>query len=215
MTDEEKLKVFEKHLKMMKTESIRRFTEFAITRLPEYFWTLMASTTQKHHGKSETLIDHVQACLGIAEEVIGQFNGHWTYRQNDQLLSALILHDGFRCGEPGKERRFMQEDIDQKGYPQEFLGKMRTCREHPEAGYKQLLSLSAEFNLKAAKEKTKQIGAKDLQPVLKGVRYHYGPWCRTKLHKPFSLSWPFDSVVMQVFNIDHMQCINAQLWTRK
>jgi len=214
MTNKEKLKVFEKHLKMMKTKSIRSFTEFAILKFPEYFWTLLASTTRKHHGKTETLIDHVQGCLQIAERVIEQFDKHWTERQNDQLISAIILHDGWRCGEPGNERRFVQSDIDEKGYPKELLGELRTDHEHPEAGYKQLLSLSAEFNLQAASKKMEQIGAKNLQPILKGVRYHYGPWCRTKLRTPFSLSWPFDSVVVQVHNIDFQQSVNASIWTR-
>jgi len=215
MNKKEKLKIFEKHLKMMKTKSIRMFTEYAISKLPDYFWTLLASTTRKHHGASETLIDHVQGCLFIAEKVIQQFEGHWTDRQGDQLMSALILHDGWRCGEPGKERRFTQEDINEKGYPQELLGELRTSRDHPEVGYQQLLSISVDFNLKAQEEKTERISAKNLQAILKGVRYHYGPWCRTKLRKPFSLSWPFDSVVMQVHNIDHMQMINAQIWTRE
>ena len=215
MKDEEKLKVFEKHLKMMKTKSIREFTEFALLRVPDYFWTLPASTTGSHHGNKETLLDHVQGCLYIAEGVIGQFKGHWTDRQNDQLLSALILHDAWRCGEPDNEERFTQEIIDERGYSQELLGKLRTSREHPEVGYRQLLFLSAEFNREAIKNKTNQIGAKSLQPILKGVRLHYGPWTQTELKKPFSLSFPFDNVFVQVHNVDFMQMRNAMYWTRE
>lgn len=209
MTNEEKLKVFEKYLKMIKDESIRNFTEFVISKFPEYFWTIPASTSGNRHGKYESLVDHVLGCLKIAEKVIEQFDKHWTNNQNDQLLSALIFHDGWRCGEPGNESRFTQEYIDKKGYSNDLLNKLCTDNEHPEVGYKQLLFLSTEFNLQAIK-----IKEEDLQPILKGVRYHYGPWCKTKLREPFNLNWPFDSVIVQVHNIDFQQCINSAILTR-
>jgi hypothetical protein len=215
MTNDEKLKVFEKHLKMIKNESILEFTKFALLNVPDYFWILPASTTRENHGHGETLIDHIQGCLDLAEMVIEQFNNHWTDNQNDQLISALILHDGWRCGAPGKERRFTQDDINEKGYSQKLLGEIRTSREHPEVGFQQLLLLSAEFNRLAIQNKINQIGARNLQPILNSVRYHYGPWTRTALKKPFSLSWPFDNVVVQVHNIDNMQTRNAFLFTRR
>ena len=81
MTNEEKLNVFKKHLCMIKNKSIRDFTEFCIVRFPEYFWTIMASTSNMRHGHNETLIDHIQGCLFIAEYVIEQFAGHWTNNQ--------------------------------------------------------------------------------------------------------------------------------------
>jgi hypothetical protein len=212
MTDEEKLKVFEKHIKMISTQAVRDFVEFVLLRVPEYFWTLPISTSGRQHSREETLVDHIQGCLFIAECVIDQFDGHWTKKQKDQLFAALILHDCWRCGEVGNEKRFTQKNIDDKGCSQELLGNLRTSSDHPEVGYQNLLCLSAEFNQQAAANKQDQIGGKNLSPILKGVRYHYGPWTNCK--KPFSLSWPYDSVVMQVHNIDYHQCKNAVLWTR-
>lgn len=136
---------------------------------------------------------------------------YWTNNQNDQLLSALIFHDGWKCGEPGSEKRFTQEYIDKKGYPNDLLNKLCTDDKHPEVGYEQLLSLSTEFNLQA----TFKIKEEDLQPILDGVRYHYGPWCKTKLQEPFNLNWPFDSVIVQVHNIDFQQCIKSTILTRR
>lgn len=205
--------VFRKHLDMIKSVSIRTFTEFIIKRFPDYFWTLMASTSNMGHGKDETLVDHVQGCLFAAEQVIKQFEGHWTSRQNDQLIAALIMHDGWRCGVPGNERRYIQEDIDKSNgkISQDLLGKLRTARDHPEVGYVQTLILSSEFNRSVDNEL--RICSKDLQVILKGIRYHYGKWTQSKC-KPFSLSWPYDSVVMQVHNIDYHQMVNAQYFTR-
>jgi hypothetical protein len=214
LTDEEKLKVFEEHLKRIKSTPIKKFTEFAIARLPEYFWTLPASTTRLNHGAGETLLDRIMGCLYIARQVCdAQFKSHWTQRQKDQLVSALILHDGWRCGVEGDERRITQEMIDERGIDQDLLGNLKTTREHPEIGYRQLLLIVQEFNAMATKEKTKGIGAKDVSMILRAVRYHYGPWTEVR-YKPFSLSWPYDSVIMQTHNIDFHQCHNMIYITR-
>ena len=148
----------------------------------------------------------------MAEAVCEQFDGHWKQRQKDQLISAVIMHDGWRCGEPGYERRITQEMIDKRGYPQDKLDNLCTAPDHAEAGYRQLLRLSADFNRIAIENKEKQIAAKDLAIILKAVRYHYGPWLDIK-NKPFSLDWPYSSVVMQCHNIDFHQAKNAKWWS--
>jgi hypothetical protein len=217
MTDDQRLGVFSEHLGMISSASVRAFAEFAVLRLPDYFWTLVASTSDKGHGKDETLVDHVLGCLYIAEHVIQQFEGHWTQRQNDQLIAAVMLHDGWRCGEPGNERRFTQKEIDESGgkYSQEMLGVLRTSNDHPEVGFRQLLALSAEFNRIAIENRTESISPKDLQSILQGVRFHYGPWTKnTGCPKKHSLSWPYDTVVVQVHNIDYHQMLNANYFTR-
>lgn len=214
MTDEEKLGVFGKHLDMMRSKVIGDFTRFCILRFPEYFWTLPASTSGRNHGSGETLIDHIQGCLWLSERVIEQFDKVWTQRQKDQLLSAIILHDGWRCEDAlGREIVFTQEYLDEKWYPSELLGKPRTSREHPEAGFMELLKLSVEFNSLAVTNKTQPINGKDLSAILNAVRMHYGPWLEIR-EKPFSLDWPFSSLAVQVHNIDHMQTINATYWTK-
>jgi hypothetical protein len=214
MTDEEKLKVFGKHLDMMHSKVIRDFTCFCVLRFPEYFWALPASTSGRNHGSGETLIDHIQGCLWLAERVIDQFDKAWTQRQKDQLLAAIILHDGWRCEDAqGCETVFTQEYLSEKGMPSEMLGKPRTSHEHPEAGFRQLLKLSVEFNGIAAADKTQPINGKDLSAILNAVRMHYGPWLEIG-EKPFSLDWPFSNLAVQVHNIDHMQTVNATYWTR-
>lgn len=214
MTDEKKISVFRYYLDLIQTKQIRDFTEFVIVRLPEYFWTLPASTTRKNHGKGETLLDHVLACLYIAKQVNeGQFKDHWTQRQKDQLYSSLILHDGWRCGEPGNECKITQEMIDEKGLDQELLGNLKTARDHAEVGFRQLLQLVAEYNRNAVSENKQQIGGNNYAMILKAVRFHYGPFTQGA-DKPFSLSWPYDSVVMQCHNIDFHQCHNQMFLTR-
>jgi hypothetical protein len=123
-----------------------------------------------------------------------------------------MLHDGWKCGEPGNECRITQEMIDGKGLDQRFLGNLKTSRDHAEVGYRQLLQLVSEYNRIAINENRNQIGGKSYSMILKAVRFHYGPW--TTGEKPFSLSWPYDSVVMQCHNIDFHQCHNQMYSTR-
>jgi len=214
MNDKQKLEIFEHFLDKIKTKPILEFTKFCILNLPEYFWTLPASTTRKNHGKSETLLEHVFGCLYVAEQVCdSQFRDHWTQRQKDQLYAALILHDGWRCGEPGNERRITQEMIDEKGLDQDLLGELKTDRNHAEIGYRQLLLLSTKFNKFAEENGMDKIGEKNLSMILKSVRYHYGPFMAVE-KRPFSLSWPYDSVVIQCHTIDFHQCHNTMYFTR-
>ncbi len=213
MKDEEKLDVFREYLDLVQTPQINEFTQFILLRLPEYFWTLPASTTGKNHGADETLLDHVLACLYMAKQVNNQFENHWTQRQKDQLYSSLMLHDGWRCGEPGNECRITQEMIDEKKLDQKLLGNLKTAREHAEVGYRQLLQLVAEYNRDAARNGYNQIGGNNYSMILKAVRFHYGPWTQGS-DKSFSLSWPYDSVVMQCHNIDFHQCHNQMYLTR-
>jgi hypothetical protein len=204
LTSKEKLEVFEKHLNYIENKSIKNFTEFCLFEIPEYFWTLPASTSGTRHKKNQSLVDHVNCCLDISDDVIRQFENHWTQNQKDQLISSLILHDSYRCGAKGDEFRYTEESIIEKNLDRCFIGTFRSINTHPEIGYQELLKLSVKFNKECVKNKKPIIGARNLEPILKGVRYHYGPWTKTDLKKPFSLSWPFDSVVVQVHNIDFM-----------
>ena len=202
----EKWKIFEKHINMIENPSIKEFTKFALSHSPNYFWTMPATTSGRRHGDKESLIDHVQECLQLAECVIDQFKNHWTQRQNDQLLSALILHDVWRCNNEGEELRYTEEYVKENELPAELIGNLRTHPEHPEIGYRNIQSLAIEYNEYATENKLNKMGGKNLKAIADGVRYHYGPWTRTILPKRFSLSWPADYIVYQVHNIDYMQC---------
>lgn len=214
MTDEEKLKIFEYFLDKIEAISIKEFTKFCLLNVPEYFWTLPASTTGINHGKGESLLNHVLSCLHIAEQVCdGQFKIHWTQRQKDQLYSALMLHDAWRCGEPGNECRITQEMINEKGLDQSMLGGLKTTRDHPIIGWKQLLLLSTKYNKYAEENRLERIGEKNLSSIVRSVKYHYGPFLEIK-EAPFSLSWPFDTVVVQTHCIDFHQTMNSMYFTR-
>ena len=205
MTNNEKIEIFKEYVKAIETPVIKEFVNYVLPRLPEYFWTLPASTTGVHHGEDETLFDHVVACLFVAKNKVcgAQFKNHWSQVKKDQLLAALMLHDGWRCGHPEKESYITQEMIDEKKLDQNLLGNLKSSRDHADVGYQQLNMIAKELHGCIPEE---------LLDILQAVRYHYGPFL--KLDKPFSLSWPYDSVIIQCHNIDCMQNWNYGYFTR-
>jgi hypothetical protein len=200
---ENKIKIFEYFLNKIQVLCIKEFTKFVLLRLPDYFWTINASQSGKYHGNNETLINHVLSCLKLAECICDeQFKDVWTERQKSQLYSALILHDGWKCGLVGEEQYYAKEDIEK--YGPGVVGKIKTTKEHPEIGFKQLLILVAQYNKYADENKIDKIGSKNFEPIAKSVRFHSGPFLKIK-DVEFSLSWPFDSVISQTHNIDFIQ----------
>lgn len=201
----------------IEVKSISGFTRFCLENAPDYFWTLPATTMKGHgHAHDELLVDHVISCASIAYEVgRRQFEGHWLVLQKDQLLSALILHDCWRCGMPGQELRITEDDIKRRGGSEDLIGKLKTSRHHPEVGYKMLFSLSCKYN-QQAKHSLRMV-REEYVDILRGVRLHYGPWTADDVGvkgKPV-LGLRYDSVVAQVHNVDYHQSTNAAMQYRK
>lgn len=212
MTNEEKLQIVNKYLDLIQSVNIRTFTEYCLLKFPAYFWSMKASTSGNRHGKDETLLDHIDSCIFLGQAVCEQMDGVWTQRVKDQLISALLLHDGYRCGAEGEETRWTEEDK-----RPELIGQLKTTREHAEIAFLEILKLSIEFNRKANEEKTYPISGKDLSAILNAVRLHLGPWgCeKTRKEKPFCLDFPASNLTIQVHFIDMMSAQSSKYWNGK
>lgn len=104
MTDEEKIKLFEKELNYISSEDIKNFVKNMLTKLPDYFYEIPASSTGKYHplytlGEGG-LVRHTKAAAGIANE----FKNIMEFEDGefDSCIAALILHDGCKNGRNGK-----------------------------------------------------------------------------------------------------------------
>jgi len=209
----QKLNIFQKYLKLIKTDFIRDFTGIAILNFPEYFWTLPASTSGKHHG-NETLIEHVLGCAYIAKNVQEQFKNYdqiW----KDQLMSAILLHDGWRCGFLGHEKRFTQKMIEKKGYSKKLLGQLCTSKDHPYVAASQLMKILKKSYLIDYKM--------FFEDIIEAVKYHMGPWTPKK-EKYYEIemiinfshgSFDSDDLILLVHTIDAHQTWNSQYNKKK
>lgn len=190
------LEKFKRGLDFIKDESIREFVKFCINSFPDYFWASLASPSGKYHG-GESLLDHVLGCVELGFEVCEQqFN--WTQKQKDHLIASLILHDGWKCGDGLK--KFSEQDFLNKKCIESSIGMPKSDNMHAETGYEEILKLVEKFN-----EGEIKIGSSDYMEIANCVRYHMGPWTKIKSSTKFNLNWPYDSVIVQVHNVDFFQ----------
>lgn len=99
-----KIKVFKEELSWIQNDEIRKFTEKAISLLPDYFFEVAASSTGKYHPKyaleNGGLIRHTKAAVAIAKDLLTlEMYGKYSQEEKDIMLAALILHDGMKHGE--------------------------------------------------------------------------------------------------------------------
>ena len=99
-----KVKVFEKELKCINNKNIREFTEKAISKLPDYFFVIPASSSGKHHPayalEEGGLVKHTKATIGIATDLfrVSSFDNAFNSDEKDIIITSLLLHDGLKSG---------------------------------------------------------------------------------------------------------------------
>jgi 23S rRNA maturation-related 3'-5' exoribonuclease YhaM len=101
----DRLKIFETELGYIRNGKIREFVEKALNKLPDYFFTMAASTSGRFHPKFSLgeggLVRHTQAAVRIAVDLTSLEMMKYTDIEKDIIIAALILHDGMKCGENG------------------------------------------------------------------------------------------------------------------
>jgi hypothetical protein len=98
----DRLEIFKTELEYVKNPKIREFTEKAINNLPEYFFTVPASSTGKYHPSYALgdggLVRHTKAAVRIAIELFRMDCFKYSEDEKDMMISSLILHDGCKSG---------------------------------------------------------------------------------------------------------------------
>ena len=145
--------VFEKELNLIKDERYRRFAEYCIDRLPQYFYSIPASSTGKYHPEYSLgqggLVRHVKAAVRIAADIMSLRQNEYMrktpglnteYEIWDIVIVALLLHDGFKSG-------FVQEKYTRFDHPTLMAGKIhewgKDCEYVPENFIKRVASAVA------------------------------------------------------------------------
>ena len=105
-----KIKYFTKEISYIKDESKKRDIEVLINLLPDYFFTIPASSTGKYHPKFAStisgLVKHTKAAVRIAYDLFETVN-NFSDNDKDLIIMALIMHDGLKKGlEEEKYTRF-------------------------------------------------------------------------------------------------------------
>jgi 23S rRNA maturation-related 3'-5' exoribonuclease YhaM len=98
----DRISIFQTELNLIKNESIRKFTEEMLKNIPEYFFSIPASSTGKYHPNYALgdggLVRHTKAAVHIANSMLGLEMMKYSDDEKDIVISALILHDGCKSG---------------------------------------------------------------------------------------------------------------------
>jgi 23S rRNA maturation-related 3'-5' exoribonuclease YhaM len=91
---------YERELALIQDPQIRKLTGLCIDNFPEKFWLLGASSTNRYHPKSSSgmggLVRHTREVFWIANTIIE--SRMWPNVNNDVVLAACLLHDGWKYG---------------------------------------------------------------------------------------------------------------------
>ena len=96
--------VFEEEISWIRNPLIQQFALKAVGMLPDYFFTVAASSTGKYHPSyalgAGGLVRHTKAAVKIAHELLGldMYKRAYSSDQQDLMLVALMLHDGWKHG---------------------------------------------------------------------------------------------------------------------
>ncbi len=102
MTERES--IFEEELNLIQNEIIRNWTKGALNQIPVYFFWVAASSTGKYHPGFASgeggLVRHTKVAVWFAKTMLEleQNQNVFSPDERDRIISALILHDGFKHG---------------------------------------------------------------------------------------------------------------------
>lgn len=99
--------MFFDELNMVKSDDIRDVFQDAVEQLPDYFFTVAASSTGKYHPTYSLgnggLVRHTKAAVKIAFDLLEReyYKHHFSQKERDCIIVALTLHDGWKHGKDG------------------------------------------------------------------------------------------------------------------
>lgn len=96
--------IFNKELSYIKNDEYRKNARTYLELLPDYFYTVEASSTGKYHPSfalgDKGLVRHVKVAVRIGKELTSSktIGSVFTDNEKDLILIALLLHDGLKEG---------------------------------------------------------------------------------------------------------------------
>jgi len=104
MSEAEKADVFAEQIGEISDESIRTFVRYVVSKLPDYFFEVSASSSGKYHPDFAAgqggLVRHVKAGVEVAKQllVLDMFQSKFSKQEQDIAIASVILHDGCKRG---------------------------------------------------------------------------------------------------------------------
>lgn len=100
-----KLKIFDHEINLIRDQDVKSFVGSCIRELPDYFFSIQASSTGKYHPKFSLgeggLVRHTKFAVKIADELLSLDMYKAMKPYHSYIIGALLLHDGFKHGLEG------------------------------------------------------------------------------------------------------------------
>lgn len=98
-----KTEIFKNELAWIEDEKKRKWCASMLEALPDYFFSVAASSTGKYHPTYALgeggLVRHTKAAVALAKDLLGlEMYGRYTPSERDNILMTLMLHDGLKHG---------------------------------------------------------------------------------------------------------------------
>lgn len=95
--------IFKTEISYIKNDEYQKNVKILIDLLPDYFFSVPASSTGKYHPSFALgeggLVRHTKVAVKIGETLLNSMIGDiFTSREKDLMLIGLMLHDGFKHG---------------------------------------------------------------------------------------------------------------------
>ena len=104
-----KIAYFEKEYEYIKDENKVKDIKYLVSKLPNYFFEIPASSTGKYHphyaSEKHGLVKHTKVAVRIAHELLENeaIGFKFSSEEKDLIIMALIIHDGIKSGNPKEE----------------------------------------------------------------------------------------------------------------
>ena len=149
-----KLKYFNTEIGYVKNKKWKKDLEYLINLLPDYFFTIPASSTGKYHPKFAStkngLVKHVKVAVRIAYDLFETVN--FSDEDKDLVIMALVLHDGLKKG---------------------LVEEKYTCFDHPLLVSKLIMEHSKDLSMDTV----------DVRKLCSLIESHMGKWNTNKYSK--------------------------------
>ena len=169
---------YRKEIEYVRDNSKRQDLIYLIGLLPDYYFEISASSTNKYHPDYACtkggLVKHTKVVTRIGYELLNNeiFSSKFTPSEKDLIIMALILHDGLKCG------------IEKERY---------TRFDHPILMSKLIMENSTNLSLTT----------EELRKLCKMIEAHMGPW-NTNSYSDVVLPKPTNSLERFVHLCDYL-----------
>lgn len=100
-----KLDTFAEEIELIRDLDVKNFVKLCISKLPDYFFAIQASSTGKYHPKFSLgeggLVRHTKFAVSIADALLSLDMYRAIKPHHSYIIGALLLHDGFKHGLDG------------------------------------------------------------------------------------------------------------------